>query len=121
MGLDAPFVRPARPNPDFGVGSHFGNKCSLEPLEVWEDYLKQTLTFPFKAKVDYSQSGGPLQWGDQISVKRFSLIDDHYGLIVALRKGRRRYDLPLCHLTPLDPNSPNHEPIHLYRVWFANG
>jgi hypothetical protein len=56
----------------------------------------------------------------KVSVKRISLVDDFYGIIVELRQGRKKYDTPLCELAATNEQSPNAQLIQDYRVWFAN-
>jgi hypothetical protein len=48
------------------------------------------------------------------------LVDDHYGIIVACRKGRKRYDFPLVDLKVTEKKSINSDIIEAYRTWFAN-
>jgi hypothetical protein len=92
----------------------------VEVIERWGDYLEQHLSFPFDAVVDEFQERGPLRAGDKVSVKRISLVDDFYGIIVELRRGRKKYDFPLCDLAATNKQSPNAQLIQDYRVWFAN-
>lgn len=92
----------------------------MEVIERWGEYLEQHLSFPFDAVVDEFQERGPLRDGDKVSVKRISLVDDFYGIIVELRRGRKKYDIPLCELAATNKQSPNAQLIQDYRVWFAN-
>ncbi|MBI3959961.1 MAG: hypothetical protein HY328_14205 [Chloroflexi bacterium] len=91
-----------------------------EQLERWEEYLSATLTFPFKAEVTEFQERGPMRGGDILVVHEIESIDENYGLIVQVKKGRKTYYFPLCDLTAVDEKSPNHLPVQLYAVWFAN-
>lgn len=92
----------------------------MEALEAWEKYLRKHLAFPFDAEVAEYQERGPLQAGDRVSVKRISMVDDLYGIIVELRRGREKYAFPLCDLEVINKNSPNYQPVKDYCVWFAN-
>lgn len=47
-------------------------------------------------------------------------LDEHYGILVKIRKGPRRYVFPLCDLEAASANSLNHDPVQLYAIWFAN-
>ena len=89
-------------------------------LDVWLEYLEQELTFPFAAIVDEWQERGPLRSGDKVRVHGIEDADEHYGIIVKLRRGRKQFHLPLCELAAADENSKEHNLIALYRVWFAN-
>ena len=92
----------------------------MRATKRWGDYLEEHLSFPFDAEIDECQERGPLRDGDQVKVKEISLVDDLYGVIVAIRRGRERFDCPLADLAALDKASPNAELIQDYRVWFAN-
>lgn len=92
----------------------------LGAITRWGVYLEQHLSFPFDAEVEEWQERGPLRTGDRVKVKNISLIDDLYGVIVALRRGREKFDCPLCELAALETTSSNAQLIKDYRVWFAN-
>ncbi len=92
----------------------------LGAIKRWGVYLEQHLSFPFDAKVEEWQERGPLRTGDRVKVKNISLVDDLTGVIVALRRGREKFDCPLCELAVLDRTSSNTLLIKDYRVWFAN-
>jgi len=89
-------------------------------LDAWEGYLEQKLTFPFEAEVYERQDKGPLNPGDRVTAIGISLVNDSYGVIVDLRRGRSRYAFPLCDLTVVDERSSNYQVVSDYRVWFAN-
>jgi hypothetical protein len=89
-------------------------------LNVWEEYLEENLSFPFEAEVDEYQERGPLQASDRLKVTGIGLVDDLYGIIVDLRRGRRKYAFPLCDLRVIDELSPNYQIVDDYRTWFAN-
>lgn len=92
----------------------------MAALEVWEEYLAGSLTFPFQAEIDEGQERGPLQAGDRVKVTGIGLVDDLYGIIVDLRRERMKYAFPLCDLEVVAEDSPNHQIVEDYRVWFAN-
>ena len=89
-------------------------------LEAWEKHLQKALSFPFEAEVFEYQEEGPLDTGDRVRVHRISLVDDHYGIIVDVRLGRRKYAFPLCDLEVVPKKSPNFQRLKDYCVWFAN-
>jgi hypothetical protein len=92
----------------------------MATLEAWEDYLEENLTFPFAAEIDEWQERGPLQAGDRVKVMGIGLVDDLYGIIVDVRRERGKYAFPLCDLEVVGEDSPNHQIVEDYRVWFAN-
>jgi hypothetical protein len=92
----------------------------MKALKAWQKYMEKTLTFPFDAVVSGYQRKGPLQLGDRVSVKKISIVDDLYGVIVELRRGRKKYHHPLCDLEVINEDSANYQPLTDYCVWFAN-
>ncbi len=92
----------------------------MELLDAWEEHLTEKLPFPFEAEVSEHQDRGPLRRGDRVSVKSITLVDDLYGIIVAVKRGRERYDFPLCDLEVTDQRSANYQLVKDYAVWFAN-
>jgi hypothetical protein len=92
----------------------------MRALDAWQKYLEITLIFPFDAVASGYQDKGPLQSGDRVSVKKISIVDDLYGVIVELRRGRKKYHHPLCDLEVINEDSANYQPITDYCVWFAN-
>jgi hypothetical protein len=92
----------------------------MKYLEAWQKYMEKTLSFPFDAVVSGYQDKGPLQSGDRVSIKKISIVDDLYGVIVELRRGRKKYHHPLCDLEVINDDSVNYQPLTDYCVWFAN-
>jgi hypothetical protein len=91
-----------------------------ELLERWEEYFSTVLKFPFKAEVTESQDRGPMHSGDILVVQEIDSIEEMYGLLVRVKKGRTGYFFPLCDLTPVDKKSSNYQPVRNYAIWFAN-
>ena len=89
-------------------------------FKAWEKYLAKNLQFPFETVIHEYQGRGPLNEGDKLKVFGIELVDDHYGIIVACRKGRKRYDFPLVDLKVTEKKSINSDIIEAYRTWFAN-
>ena len=89
-------------------------------LKAWEKYLVKNLQFPFETVIHEYQGRGPLNEGDKLKVFGIELVDDHYGIIVACRKERKRYDFPLVDLKVTEKKSINSNIIEAYRTWFAN-
>jgi hypothetical protein len=91
-----------------------------DALKAWEKYLEKNLQFPFETFIHEYQGRGPLNEGDKLKVFGIELVDDHYGIIVACRKERKRYDFPLVDLKVTEKKSINSNIIEAYRTWFAN-
>ena len=92
-------------------------------LEAWYDHLARTLKFPFKTEVSEWQDPGSLtRGGDILQVAALKSVDDLRGVLVRVKRKRdhRTFVFPLCDLEVLDKSSPNHNPVQLYAVWFAN-
>jgi hypothetical protein len=89
-------------------------------LDAWEEYLVENLGFPFEVRISEYQERGPLQAGDRLKVTGIGLVDDLYGIIVDVRRGREKFTFPLCDLEVVDKRSPNYQLVDDYAVWFAN-
>ena len=53
-----------------------------------------------------------------VNVKAISGFDDLRGIIVEIKKGRKKYHTPLCEIEPTDYDSENWELIGIYTSWF---
>ncbi|MEW5920363.1 MAG: calcium-binding protein [Bacillota bacterium] len=91
-----------------------------EAFDAWENHFRKVLGFPFEAEIAEYQERGPLRQGDRVSVKRLSMADDLYGIIVEVWRRRKKYLFPLVDLEAMDKDSPNYQPVNDYRTWFAN-
>ncbi|ABR49490.1 hypothetical protein Amet_3362 [Alkaliphilus metalliredigens QYMF] len=101
------------------VGVNMENELEVE--EKWEEYLNEHLDFPFDAIINNTdEDAGAFDIGDMVSVKRIDGIFDIYGIIVEVRKGRRKYHFPLCELEVSEKNSANYTIIDDYNFWFSN-
>lgn len=89
-------------------------------IEAWNDHMATKLSFPFGARVEETQGRGPLGLGDRVSVLCISGLDESYGVIVGLRRGKEMFDHPLGFLAVVDAASPAAKLVSDYRVWFAN-
>jgi len=87
---------------------------------AWAQHLQEVLSFPFAAEVFEFQERGPLQSGDRVQVRKIEEVDEFYGLLVDLQRGRREFIFPLCDLEVIDKKSPNYQPVKDYAIWFAN-
>ncbi len=86
----------------------------MDVFQAWHDHLEMPLHFPFQARVSELQRG-PVRQGDALKALDISVLDDSYGIIVALKHKHGLYELPLCDLEVTDPSSPNHDLIEDYR------
>ena len=93
---------------------------ALGILHAWENYLSENLTFPFVAEVSELLTPSRLKIGSKVKVRGISAIDDRYGVIARLQVGRKIVDHPFCDLEVPKASSPNHNPLQLYVVWYAN-
>lgn len=90
-------------------------------MAAWGDYLAAALTFPFKAVVDeWQDPRSPLKSGDLVRVLSIHDVDEMYGVLVNVKRKYSRFVFPLCDLKAFDAKSPNHDPVQLYAVWYAN-
>ena len=97
-----------------------GIKGEWKQMQAWAKHLESALTFPFEAEVAEWQERGPLRAGDMLRVLDIMDVDDTYGVIVLCRSGRHVYHSMLADLEVADRNSPNHQLVDDYSVWYAN-
>ena len=89
----------------------------LDIMKAWHQFLEEKLVFPFEAVVVEYQSKGPFKQGDKLSVSGTEIFDDHYGIIISCRKGRKKYSFPLVDLETIGKNKKY---VEAYRTWFSN-
>jgi hypothetical protein len=89
-------------------------------FKAWRKYLKEKLSFPFKAIVDEVQERGPMKAGNEVTVHRISEIEEMYGILVDIEYKRKNYIFPLADLDVIEKSSNNYLPIKDYVIWFAN-
>ncbi|MFT8319005.1 MAG: calcium-binding protein [Sporolactobacillus sp.] len=90
-----------------------------ETLETYLNYLKKHLIFPFAAS--YERETGFLS-AKTYDVKVMGLndeIDDFYGLICAVKLGRKKRYIPMGDLE-VRSDDPNYHLIDDYNTWFWN-
>ncbi len=83
----------------------------------WFEFLSSKITFPFDAVVLHTESSG-LSFGDIVSVKKIDNLIDMYGLLVEIRKGRKKYIFPICDLEVLDKKSENYLLFDAFLEWW---
>ena len=89
-------------------------------LKAWFEHLEKTLTFPFEAELAESGDYGPFRAGDTIRVIGLNDVFEGYGVLVDVKKDRRKYQLPLADLRAKDNKAPEYQAIEDYAIWFAN-
>jgi len=96
----------------------------------WTAFLSQNLGFPFEAVVEDVEGSDaelfgyentyPFRCGDMVKVLDTNFVDDLCGVIAGVRKGRKKYAIPLCDLSVIDNSSLNHKLVDDYKAWFFN-
>lgn len=95
----------------------------------WKKWLKENLSFPFRAKrmedddeayFTHIAKHAPFRLGHTMEVLGLSLEDDKYGIIVKVREKNEVGEIPLCDLEARPKNDKNFWPVREYVVWFAN-
>jgi len=87
-------------------------------LDNWLDYIEKELTFPFEASIQDSESFD-LQWKDVVNVKKIESFEDMYGVLLEIRKGRKKYIFPLCDLEVVEKQSKNRFIIDAFLEWWT--
>lgn len=89
-------------------------------MGAWEQYLNKKLSFPFDAEITDDQDNVPLEQGDKTRIHSIIATDDHYGVIMKLKQGKKGFHFPLCSIQVADNNSNNFQIVEDYSVWFSN-
>jgi hypothetical protein len=96
-----------------------GSKNLDQEYQAWDDYLKKTLKFPFRA-VYFAEGKSPIPHEATVKVTRVHSIDDWYGILMSVEYKNKFYQLPLANLTAVNQNGINYETVDLYDTWFAD-
>lgn len=95
----------------------------------WEIWLGTQLSFPFEVKREEDgddafftavASHQPFRLGHTMNVLGIEGDDDHYGILINVREGKRTGCVPLCDVEVTSRSDPNFWPVREYVVWFAN-
>ncbi len=97
-----------------------GTKSKNKEIQIdnWLNFLEKGLTFPFEASIQDSENF-ELQWKDVVKVKKIEDFVDMYGLLLEIRKGRKKYIFPLCDLEIVDKQSKNRIITEAFLEWWA--
>ena len=86
-------------------------------MQVWDAYLRQNLKFPFDAEVIDTQPGR-LRTGTRVKVTGFQPPDEDEGVMVMVEKAKKKIEVDLYNLEPLDLSAPLYEFVDDYQTWF---
>jgi hypothetical protein len=86
--------------------------------DIWLDYLEKELIFPFKASIQDSENF-ELKWNDIVNVKQIEDFVDMYGVLLEIRKGRKKFIFPLCDLEVIERQSSNRFIIDAFLEWWT--
>lgn len=85
--------------------------------EGWDNYLMEAIDFSFKATYFGDFKG--IKDSDIIKVHGIHSEDDHYGILMNCKMGRRTYHLPLCELdVDGDESQETLDAVDLYKEYF---
>ena len=82
------------------------------------DFLEEEIIFPFEAAIQESENF-ELKWKDIVKVKKIKDFIEPYGILVEIRKGRRKYVFPLCDLEIIEKQSKNRFITEAFLEWWA--
>ena len=95
----------------------------------WESWLRDTLKFPFMVErmededdayfTDIAKSE-PFRLGHVMKAIDIEMEDEHYGILLKVREGKRAGHVPLCDVEVTSKENENYWPVREYVVWFAN-
>jgi len=93
------------------------SKKKEEQLYNWWDFLEEELIFPFEAIIQESENF-ELKWKDIVKVKKIEDFIEPYGILLEIRKGRRKYIFPLCDLEIIEKQSKNRFITEAFLEWW---
>lgn len=93
----------------------------------WGKYLTENLCLPFEAVVieasddEFFGVGDPgsIRYKDKLIVVSVDFEDDLCGILVSVKKGKKKFAYPLINLEPADRKSSNAKLINNYGTWFS--
>jgi hypothetical protein len=107
----------------------FDKIYSVWEKRSWGPWLRNNLNFPFPVEriededdayfTDIAKSD-PFRLGHVMEVIDIEMEDDHYGVILKVREGKRVGHVPLCDVEVTSKENENFWPVREYVVWFAN-
>lgn len=107
----------------------FDRKFAEWEKRSWESWLRDNLKFPFLVErmeddddayfTDIAKSA-PFRLGHVMKAIDIEMEDDHYGIILKVREGRKVGHVPLCDVEVTSKENENYWPVREYVVLFAN-
>ncbi len=88
-------------------------------FDNWYKFLEDEFNFPFKAKIQDSECDD-LKLNDTVNVKKIENFVDTYGLLLEIRKGRKKYIFPLCDLEIIEKQSGNRFIAEAFLEWWVD-
>lgn len=107
----------------------FDKICAEWEKRSWEPWLRENLKFPFPVKrmededdayFSDTAKSEPFRLGHVMEVIDIEVEDDHCGIIIKVREGKRTGHVPLCDVEVTSTGNENFWPVREYVVWFAN-
>ena len=89
-------------------------------LDKWLEYLEENLSFPFDATILEAEESTVLRWKDHVKVKKIDDYVDPYGVLMEIRKERKKYIVPLCEMEIIDKDSNNYIITEAFMEWWSN-
>ena len=98
-----------------------GIEDEMELYEVWSEYLKEKLNFPFEAEVsEYQHPGSMLHDIDRVQVIDIYRVEEMYGIIAEIKVNNKYTYFPLCDFEAVDLAEEGKQALKDYKIWFAN-
>ncbi|TCL62388.1 calcium binding protein [Hydrogenispora ethanolica] len=92
-----------------------------EILSVWKERFESELVLPFAVEIlsEGDSSTGDSATGPAAKVIGWDGIDELYGIMAVVRRGRKKYVLPLSELEPVDKDGDHYQLIEDYIYWLG--
>ena len=87
----------------------------------WIKQMQQNLILPAEAKYyPYGKHPESLSDGDLVRIIEILEEDEHYGILCEVRKGKRKFVVPMVELGINDRKHPNYKLVEKYNTYFSN-
>ena len=88
-------------------------------LDIWWTFLEKNLTFPCEAIIQDSENF-ELEFEDIVQINKIDNYIDPYGVLVEIKKGRKKYIFPLCFLEIVEKESENYFITEAFLEWWCD-
>jgi len=99
--------------------TNINHKDKTKEIDFYYEKLISDLNFPFDVRVIDSE-GENIIAGDMVTAISVNNYFELYGVLLDVKKGKKRFVVPLCDIEVIDKRSKNAKVIKLFLEWWWN-